>query len=299
MNSLVLQLQKAALDSNTKIADLLRKAKVVAVKLDLTDKTAWIESELNGYEHADDIPDYRRIGGRIVWHNPYHGWRPVIFLDEELEQAASQITISESAASLEEAIGNCKQRGVSLCIPIPGHAQAHLAKATGESTEYQVQLSHIEVANILEMVRNEILDWALDLEKMGILGADMIFSLKEKEEAKNVMSSGNVYNIQNLGVLGNVAQSSVTTHQSAAYTKDQLSEIRSAIEQISHFLAQLPNDIRAITESSLNVILTELEKPTPNSKNLQTVLASIHTTCEGAAGNLIASGICELIAKFL
>ena len=43
------------------------------------------------------------------------------------------------------------------------------------------------LAGILDTVRNKILDWALELEKKGILGdEEMNFSDKEREQAQSV-----------------------------------------------------------------------------------------------------------------
>ena len=54
--SLVEQLQAESLNSRVATEDLLRKAKVVAAKLDLLDFQAWIECELNGYTEKDKLP---------------------------------------------------------------------------------------------------------------------------------------------------------------------------------------------------------------------------------------------------
>lgn len=298
MTALVLQLQAAALDPNTRVAELLRKAKVVSVKLDLTDEAAWIEGELDGYKHVDDVPGYRRIRGQIKGLNPYRGWQPVIFDDQELDRAASECTIFQSIASLEDAISKSSDGKTNMVKPIPGHLQAVLTQMTGIDIEFQTHFSPTAAVTILDAVRNKILDWALSLEKAGILGEGMTFNVKEREAAK-AMSSGNVYHIQNVGVLGDVAHSSVTANQSASYTNGELSELRGSIEQIAAALSQLDGGIRTGVTPAIEAIRAELDQPVPNSSKLRTALASIRATCEGAAGNLIASGIVGLVSKFL
>lgn len=64
--SIVIELQKAAIDSNSDILSLLRKAYLVARKLEISDFQEWISSELNGYEDYDKIPDYRMITGNLT-----------------------------------------------------------------------------------------------------------------------------------------------------------------------------------------------------------------------------------------
>jgi len=63
--SLVEQLQAEALDRSVPTEDLLRKAKVVAAKLDLPDFLAWIEKELGGYDAGDAVPSYRVVSGEV------------------------------------------------------------------------------------------------------------------------------------------------------------------------------------------------------------------------------------------
>src|SRR5271154_2225264 len=78
--SLVIQLQRECLDRQTySTLDVLRKALVVAKKLDVTDFQEWIERELKGYGPGDDIPKYRVVKGELKARNPYRGWIPVVF----------------------------------------------------------------------------------------------------------------------------------------------------------------------------------------------------------------------------
>ena len=52
MTSLVLELQRAAMAPEEKVADIVRKASVVATKLQLSGFREWCESELNGYDKS-------------------------------------------------------------------------------------------------------------------------------------------------------------------------------------------------------------------------------------------------------
>jgi hypothetical protein len=57
--SLLRQIQDAAIDSSTDIATLLRKAKVLAARLNHAEFKRWIDHELNGYPDAKLLPSYR------------------------------------------------------------------------------------------------------------------------------------------------------------------------------------------------------------------------------------------------
>lgn len=61
MSSLVIELQVEATNSSVSILELLRKALVVAKKLEVKDFEDWIELERNGYTDNQSIPQYRYI----------------------------------------------------------------------------------------------------------------------------------------------------------------------------------------------------------------------------------------------
>ncbi len=69
MSGLVLELQRDALNPSVSTLDILRKALVVARKLNLKDFEHWIKLELDGYP-SEDVPDYRRTQGQLRAWNP-------------------------------------------------------------------------------------------------------------------------------------------------------------------------------------------------------------------------------------
>jgi hypothetical protein len=88
VSSVIVELQRDALDKNVSVSELLRKALVVARKLKLSELQKWIENELNGYK--DETPDYRVAFGQIRGWNPYNGWVPLIFEDHKEAEALSK-----------------------------------------------------------------------------------------------------------------------------------------------------------------------------------------------------------------
>ena len=71
--SLVMELQRDALNPDNPVSNLLRKALVIATKLDLKNLENWITLELSGYPDQDLVPDYRTLIGQIEVWNPFHG----------------------------------------------------------------------------------------------------------------------------------------------------------------------------------------------------------------------------------
>jgi len=56
MNSLVLELQREAMEKSSSTSNLLRKAYVIAKKLDIQELELWVSNELEGYNGRIDIP---------------------------------------------------------------------------------------------------------------------------------------------------------------------------------------------------------------------------------------------------
>src|SRR5580704_3737661 len=90
MASLVEELQSAAQDPNVPVVDLLRKAKILAFKLDVPELLQWVENELSGYSKGTELPEYRLISGRVEGFHPQCGWRPVIFENETARSIVSE-----------------------------------------------------------------------------------------------------------------------------------------------------------------------------------------------------------------
>jgi AbiTii len=101
MSSIVVELQREALDGHVRVSDLLRKALVVAKKLGIQEFQTWADHELNGYSQEEKIPDYRYLQGQIRGWNPYRGWVPVIIEDIRREQALSRRGCNQAIAELE------------------------------------------------------------------------------------------------------------------------------------------------------------------------------------------------------
>lgn len=298
MTALVLQLQADALDPNVKISDLLRKAKVVASKLELREFKEWVELELQGYPDISGLPEYRKVYTRVKALSPSRGWVQVVIEDQDLERTISEFKVAQSIGSLEDVIGRSKNSVGYLAHSLPGAAQHVLARLTGINTEFQLHLDVSSASNVLDSVRNRVLDWSISLEKSGVTGEGMTFSGREKEAAK-AMTSGNVYHIHNVGVLGDVAHSSISNNQTVNYTPEQISEIRGIVNQIDGVVSHLSDEIRESLSDDIQHIKDELQQTNPSSSRIRSAILSIRATCEGAAGNLIASGIIGLLGKVL
>ena len=203
MNSLVLELQRESMDPHMLVSDLLRKAIVVASKLGIEELKKWSENELRGYG-KEPVPSYRNVRGELKAHNPYRGLIPVILEDSKLMEKLRHRDIGQPISGLEDLY---YRKGESrLQVPLPHDA---LMRFFGNSEEFRLGIiptlivGKEQIFGILESVRNEILNWSLELERRGILGDGMTFSQEDIRKAGSI-----TFNISNFsGVLGDVTSS--------------------------------------------------------------------------------------------
>lgn len=214
---IVIQLQEMASDSQNHLPDLLRKALLISSKLGLEDFKSWVISELNGYKAEEDIPDYRIIGSQLKVINPYHGYQPFIIEDGELARAVSEVKIFESVESLQHLISKSSGKN-QITFPFAPEQKAILMRM--QSGFAQLEPTRIiggnQVKSVLEQVRNQLLDWALQLEVRGILGDGISFSSEEKAIASKDQSAISIQNFQ--GVLGDVSGGNISQTMSMTIT---------------------------------------------------------------------------------
>jgi hypothetical protein len=292
MSSLVDELQRDALNPDVRVSDLLRKAKTIAVKLDLPELAAWVEKELNGYGDSQ-VPDYRIIRGRLKGLNPYHGWQPVIFDDPDLEDAFSKQAIGQRVAELEHVVdrGENSERG-ELMIPLASVAAQHLMRATGQTMEFQIRVSASDPVGILDAVRNALLDWGLKLEQSGIKGEGMSFSNEERKKAHQTHATYNIGSIQTFtGNMGSGSGNfSVDGNVVNGDTKAAILALVRQIKEQEGGLALKP-ETKAELDFALAGLHEEVSVSKPDTNKVRGFLASIRNIAEGAAGSLAAQGI--------
>lgn len=235
MSSLVLELQKELLDSGCDVFHALRKAHVIAVKLKLNDFDRWIQNELNGYKgNYKDVPDYRQMKGQLKAKNPYHGWIPIMFSDNKTENALSCMPAYESLAELLEVKKGSKDG--NFFYGFPAEQSQMIIKMSNMPVPMQIGLfiSTHHIAEVVERVRNCLLEWTLKLEAEGILGEGMMFNQEERTTAQTIPQQINNY--YGTVVNGDIRNSQVvsgnnnTISYNAGDAANAIKEIRKSLE---------------------------------------------------------------------
>ncbi len=269
VNSIVLELQKDALDANISIVQLLRKALLISRKLNLKDFEKWINYELNGYPNVDEIPDYRKVTGEIKAYNPFNGvWMPIFFESAEEAKLLSKRMINQKITELE--MLEKKDKHSQLHVSFTKEAETRLVSQLGLPSKPVLIVPSTSVHGIIESVRNIIIDWTMKLEEKGILGENLTFSQQEKDTAVS-STQINITNFQ--GILGDVSNSVVNQ---------------------SNKLKIIQNDFESLRKHLIN----ELKIPKEDVDELEiAVKEDGHLDNSGKFGSKVSSWLGKMVSK--
>lgn len=192
MSSIVLELQRGALNSDIRVSDLLRKAFVVARKLNVNEFEKWILLELNGYPDAEEKPQYRTLLGQPAAFTPFNGVERILIhnLDAGLIDEISTIYFDFPISQFEADLDSGEPQFFTTYKTV---GELMLTKALNKPGKPGVVFERAQIQGILDAVRNIVLEWSLKLEQDGILGEELSFTQQEKQ-----LASAITYNIQNL-----------------------------------------------------------------------------------------------------
>jgi hypothetical protein len=298
MSSLVQELQKDALNQNLKVTELLQKSLVVAAKLKLNEFASWVRFELDGYGETEG-PAYRVLHGTPQLFNPYRGYLPLYFRSAELAKRFSKMHFNTPIGQIEHDLINAIKFGSdAFQISFSPEVEKMLMDSIKISLQPSLHMNASQFQGILDAVRKIVLEWSLKLEADGITGEGMSFSLVEKERAQ---AQAVTYNIKNY-IHGNINDSQVQI-ESISSTQNQITEFD--IGQIAKFVEALKSTFEVLgldevgkkeAKSEIATLEAQISSPNPKQSILRESLSSVRRILEGAAGNLVASGLLNQIS---
>jgi hypothetical protein len=291
MDSMIIQLQHDVLDRNVSTSDVLRKALVVATKLNILDFEGWITNELNGYKTK--VPEYRILRGQVMAKNPYRGdWMPVVFQNAEIAERISEVDLNHPIAEIE---GMLKTSQSLLLFAFPKDRELTIMKSHKLPAPPVTFVSRSGLDKIVDVVRTAILNWMLRLEKDGILGEELSFTKEEKE--KVVAKSYQVNNFFGNTGPTQIAGDCAKQHMIVGGELDII-QIRSFVEELKKALPDLPliPGNEGEIDAEIKTIEAQLSSPKPKHAVLGHSLQTVRSVLEGCAGSLLAN---ELLKRIL
>lgn len=285
MDSLIKEIQRDIINNKESVTSILRKAKLLATKLESSDFLKWINYELEGYPDKESLPKYRIISGEMKAYNPLYGYIPIYFKSPKQAETFSNKPVYDSIITIEKICNEQDSKG-EIESPIPHSIKMQLLKIT-EGMEPTFLFNQAQFLAILENVKNKLLDWVSKLQTEGVLVENLNSTAKEKEIARTV-----VLNIEQMNN-SQIQLETINSIQNYNNDKIDIEKILSFLKEIEDNLANIKISNEACLEikTDIKTIKTQLESPNPKRGILVEALNSIRNILEGAAGSLIASGL--------
>lgn len=235
MANLIEQLQSEAIDQSIPLSTLLRKVKLIASKLKLSETVQWVDAELQGYgQNIADYPNYRYVEGRVKAFSRYHGWQAPAG-DSAMIKALSNRQIADSVSSIEDILS--RDSNGTLTLPIPIDVERGILSSNVGWTEIHTEIQRTALISILDNVRTLVLNWSLELESKEISGEGVNFSEKERAIAKSSSISiehfhGNLHSGDISGIQNRVNQGSSDNSHNTNNQESVFGEIEKASENL-------------------------------------------------------------------
>lgn len=288
-SGIVIELQKACLDQEVPASSILRKAKVIAAKLELEDLRQWINAEINGYTCApSEMPEHRTGLGTPKFLNPYHGWRPIQTSDDFFGRTIRTVHLTQPISELEE-LARSDNGGSGLIMYYSPKIEEIIQSFLPTRMECGLHFSKSQVINALEYVRNKTLDWTLELEGRGVVGEGLTFADADKKEAQIV--TNHIYG-SSIGVLGTVGRDAKISHLTSTISPspEQALELVTKIREAS---GGLPAPVRDALEAPLVAMEKAAKEKKPSL--IQEAMDTMVPILQNASGSLVASSILAAI----
>ncbi len=258
--SLLREIQDAAIDSDTELAALLRKCKVLAARLGNDDFKQWVNNELVGYEDIESLPEYRKLYVNSKGHfsGPFQsGLRnadiPMSCVPKKLRDKLSHSYMLQSVAGLEALAEGSKSGTASE--PWNPDIVAHFGDKIYEGMNCMQAWKVIPMTSVvsaLDNVRNRILSFVLEIESEAPDAGEAAINSNPVPQEK----IHQIFNTYITGDVQNIATGSTSVKQKAIKA-DSTPEV----------IEQLLKALKAATQNDGTVQLTNVAEEMKESHN--------------------------------
>jgi AbiTii len=303
--TLLEDIQNSAIDGKSDLAELLRKCKLLAARLGSKPLEDWLIWESNGYPETAPVPDYRiwRLEVLGNFEGPFGSSIKnapipigmIKFISEETKQQYERWACRQSIGSIQELL---RKSDTDYLVVNTGHLAAVIGTKLYKDqmfncVETWARSGRGHLVEVLNVVRNRILDFALAVEKEAPTAGEI-----QDETASQQIDSAKVNQIFNLTVFGGAANI-VGTATDSLITFNIGTGDFSALEQLLIEKGVSPNDI-ANLKTALDSEPTPLKPEGFGPKVSSWVGKMIAKAADGswnigigAAGNLLAQAIAK------
>lgn len=235
--TLLRKIQEAAVSSDSSITDLLRNCKILASRLSSQELSHWADHELNGYPNNADLPAYRIHKSASRGHFVGAFGRqlrnaeiPPLQIPEELRDLVCTARLSQPIAAYVDIAASKDVSSVQM--PWNSSITARLATSFYEDmsclSAWQV-IPRGVIVGLIDSVRNRVLSFALEIEKMAPDAGDAGSKPPANELSETVVQ--HVFQTTIYGNVGNIASGnhSVTQTADIKVAQGDLTSLRSQL----------------------------------------------------------------------
>lgn len=280
MMGIIQEIQEDLLTDNVKLSVILRKAYIPAVKLNLSDLKEWLDKETQGYDSADELPQYRKIQGCCKAFNPFYGWSIVNFHSKQAERELSVVLYGKTVFEIEDILDKTNYTEFQAQVTTDLIDKYGI---TGCNSLVSV-FPRRKLANIINGAKSFLMAYIAKLDDVGIIGKDSEFTMDEKNKAQTVVH-------QTINVSGGNFMNQVATENSNQIQNNGLD-----IKQVKE-LCELISDNRdklGLDKEKLSLLEAELQKLDMQTRSesqdtslIKPLLQSIKNILENAMGSAI------------
>ena len=170
--SLLRDIQNAAVDTNTDVATLLRKCKILAVRLESDEFKRWVDHELNGYHRVEDLPEYRILHTQSQGHfvGPFGGTLnnapiPPSCLPKDLRDGITKAYLAQPISAYASLIDEEKTDATQ---PWPADLTALYGQKIYQNmnclSAWKV-IPHGALVALVDTIKSRVLNFVLEIEK--------------------------------------------------------------------------------------------------------------------------------------
>lgn len=276
---------------NVELSVVLRKALRIAKKLNLEEFATWINQELKGYESIHSVPDYRRLNGRLVVKDPFYHTQ---FFEPELE-VPEEVYLNHPIANPITYLENLNLKGnIYVYASFHPDKEGILKRNINSNYEYAIRIQSNQMLNILELIRDIVLNWLYELDEQEI---EINSKSNENLENANQLTNQYIVNIQGDMVGSQIMNGSPGSNQQLS--DNEIKNYREVLEEIHRGIdkTNLPEKDARKVKTLIEEMKDELSKTSPDRTVLGKAKASIKRILEGATADIVAKGALSMLSE--
>jgi hypothetical protein len=233
---LLLEIQKEAVDSNTRLSTVLRKCLVLATGLGHRELKEWAHWELNGYPESSELPDYRLLKG-LQSYGDFFGFAgsglknapvSVLGLPEQVRDSFSNRRVWQGVEEIAEMARSQHDKVIRLAWPAEAY-RVYKNQDYREDFQLAVAWTFLPVSHLvglLDTIRNRVLTFALEMKTLDLKLEEEVSSAGSNK-ATNAQITQIFHQtihgpVSNVGTAGSISQTMIDNRGDLAALKARL-----------------------------------------------------------------------------